>query len=1089
MPHSLPTDASFTCPKCGRVIEFTLHSVIVGDDMPDLKEAIIKDEIFDQTCPDCGTTHTVMYPFAYIDLKHRTGIWFGPPEDVEDVDDPDFPYFARDVLPVFKEYGVRNTRRVTSINAMHEKISILDRDLDDVAIERAKHALKNLPQRDPQFADCEIRFAHYNPDDIDVSPYGSVIFAVLDDGPDDKYAYQVVAARMYFEALLAVKLDPRMRFDPMAGMNIDEHFIDSRMRRFDAPAPNPDNAMYVGKEMYPGIDQINIGNKCNLRRDDGSLVLQDWPTYIGNISDSGTFVFGYTKPKTASSPTRYMRGLANINGIVLMPPILERIEPYGSETEFYTAELNGRPYGFNPFGFAIDPRRENLPESKEIDMPTFIVDLIEWTTRDTDLFVRDTDIEVDLDTMYRPGQLLRAGLNADMTHRISRPRHRTRFSIITKHACTYYDDKELCKRQPQLRKMELAAVHHNSYFMVVDTQRVGDYTNIILIQVPPAGVEFMEGTDSEPLLKLLTDPGLDVSRGMIEDVRRRFSDLIEKDYVEAPTPHDAELDQRTHALIGYDEHMQPFDLAPEPESDDPLLREMSAYILDNMGQLDIQKNVKTEKPTFPWRKKGLICEDCLYAKAVRPEADGCGALACDDFRNNVVLGKCPYRKARLEYISEYDTQLYEKWCASLKGYRMRTNEHAYNVVRNFVRDTLGADIQRLENFDFSPLSEYKFFGRSASNVKSLDRYEILKCILTVLFHDVWPGFNYEQLKKQRFEIDPVLYFDGMVQMTGPIYGAYFSKTFERRHLPEVEKECQPLFKLASSLGNYMLMPGNVSYDRHYKTLHRGAPDYFFNATYHAFHGIEWPYKRMDGNLTANMPSSMAKAILKPEVFDSAIQAMHLGDFFDEQGRPLELFEETYWYSKTLLNSEYVPRLRKYIAFGVPFIKKRTQWMIDELKRRLDSYQFHDPITVNCGSRSFLLPDDAQVSAFDRHGRMTIKIDRPGAKFDLELRQKSSYKPREFRYPRRLRDELNYNAIPGQLSVQVRGLTSPVGAWALDIVRTMLTFDGVQTFDVELRVSDNPRRTLVIEGRATGPDALKTWDDLVKNALYTYLPTS
>lgn len=114
------------CPNCKEKVELQMWDSINGSLNAGLKDKVKNGAIFDWTCPHCGKTTRIMYPFLYIDMLHTFMIWFGAPGQC----DPEL-YKTMDL----KGYQFRNAR---SFNELAEKISIFENELDDHTLEVMK---------------------------------------------------------------------------------------------------------------------------------------------------------------------------------------------------------------------------------------------------------------------------------------------------------------------------------------------------------------------------------------------------------------------------------------------------------------------------------------------------------------------------------------------------------------------------------------------------------------------------------------------------------------------------------------------------------------------------------------------------------------------------------------------------------------------------------------------------------------------------------------------------------------------------------------------------------------------------------------
>lgn len=88
-------------------------------------------------------------------------------------------------------------------------------------------------------------------------------------------------------------------------------------------------------EWGDGYYKVEKGSKKNIMRPDGSLVLQDWYNDVFKVSN-GYFEFGNTIRKSKTNPkTRYVRGVAHVNGDILFPMIFEHVRKLEDSDAFY----------------------------------------------------------------------------------------------------------------------------------------------------------------------------------------------------------------------------------------------------------------------------------------------------------------------------------------------------------------------------------------------------------------------------------------------------------------------------------------------------------------------------------------------------------------------------------------------------------------------------------------------------------------------------------------------------------------------------------------------------------------------------------
>ncbi len=117
-----------TCPHCQEEIAYKALDHINIDQNPELRDKVQDLSCFRVMCPNCGETALVVQPCLYHDMSNRFMVWLLPEEN--DVAKAAFDPVAGYTL-----------RKVDSLNAFREKISILEYGLDDRAVELMKFLL------------------------------------------------------------------------------------------------------------------------------------------------------------------------------------------------------------------------------------------------------------------------------------------------------------------------------------------------------------------------------------------------------------------------------------------------------------------------------------------------------------------------------------------------------------------------------------------------------------------------------------------------------------------------------------------------------------------------------------------------------------------------------------------------------------------------------------------------------------------------------------------------------------------------------------------------------------------------------------
>ncbi len=77
---------SITCPKCQHEGEFRMYETVNVTLDKSLRERVFSDDLFKWTCPECGESFTIVYPFLYHDMDNGFMIHFSP-SDCESINE------------------------------------------------------------------------------------------------------------------------------------------------------------------------------------------------------------------------------------------------------------------------------------------------------------------------------------------------------------------------------------------------------------------------------------------------------------------------------------------------------------------------------------------------------------------------------------------------------------------------------------------------------------------------------------------------------------------------------------------------------------------------------------------------------------------------------------------------------------------------------------------------------------------------------------------------------------------------------------------------------------------------------------------
>lgn len=182
------------CPHCKTQSFHNSVGSINIDLMPEMRQKVQDLSCFRWECPNCKVTSLVMQPCLYHDLSNAFMVWLSE----EKPESADFDPLAG--------YTLRWTQ---DFNSFREKINILERGLDDRALEMMKYLL--FAQLNLDLDVVELLFH-----DLDERSASFRFVAVLSDGveqyismPAQTYQklYQDVNDRLYTSSKDFVKID------------------------------------------------------------------------------------------------------------------------------------------------------------------------------------------------------------------------------------------------------------------------------------------------------------------------------------------------------------------------------------------------------------------------------------------------------------------------------------------------------------------------------------------------------------------------------------------------------------------------------------------------------------------------------------------------------------------------------------------------------------------------------------------------------------------------------------------------------------------------------------------------------------------
>ena len=362
--------------------------------------------------------------------------------------------------------------------------------------------------------------------------------------------------------------------------------------------------------------------------------------------------------------------------------------------------------------------------------------------------------------------------------------------------------------------------------------------------------------------------------------------------------------------------------------------------------------------------KNHVCEGCIYTNGI-VQFRGCGRLCIDSFKQRYTSGKCEYRKTDLFIPSEFekerkkvalqkkqeemnrqtkdDDDFEEHFMESKEEERLRKytenkekedkakqdGTYARTLIKDFIKDKLDSDINKLATFDFGTLREDQKYGNCNGFAYTVDKCNIVKAIMSVVFADVWPELN-------QYNIERYKYLCGGINYTQYLFGSnIMDKSFmgmeKFNPTKEQHERAVRVYHLTECIGNMWVLPGGIDKDKDTYHYH-GYADLFLKGIYAAMTG--------NGKVQPDLKAALYKArkLMKnyqgSDGFRQFALDMMLNDYIDYYGKPIDLFMHVWSMMKDLKPETYFKAVDEYCDFMEQFIPKRGQMIVEKLKKVL-----------------------------------------------------------------------------------------------------------------------------------------------------------
>ena len=227
---------------------------------------------------------------------------------------------------------------------------------------------------------------------------------------------------------------------------------------------------------------------------------------------------------------------------------------------------------------------------REIDFNKFMENCINWMLPGLQFYYRDTDAIDNADEIYKVGETIRAGFFIDVTTKLLRPIHKTRYIIASAHVAPFHEIKDIVEKNPAIAEWNLCTLHYNSYFKVMDIYKKEGVTQVFLLHIP----ENMARLLREDFNMDFVDEALGENNSLKAIARASLDEKMKMDV--HPRSLDPTWCERMEAPVGLTAEGDFFPLEPLPDS---------ATKAASLGH-SIRKMANDFDVEIPWRKNTKI---------------------------------------------------------------------------------------------------------------------------------------------------------------------------------------------------------------------------------------------------------------------------------------------------------------------------------------------------------------------------------------------------------------------------------------------------------------------------------------------------
>lgn len=143
-----------------------------------------------------------------------------------------------------------------------------------------------------------------------------------------------------------------------------------------------------------------------------------------------------------------------------------------------------------------------------------------------EFFYRDTDADIDVKKLYKPGHFIRTDCPLAVTRKLLRPVHSIRFLIAARRFLPF--TKLLAERNPENRlQFREDMIPAGSNFLVVDVQNCGGLTQIVLLHFPHGAMLLAKKFKIRfSKFKASDSEGVDLAKAAEYDLQKKLSQSV-----------------------------------------------------------------------------------------------------------------------------------------------------------------------------------------------------------------------------------------------------------------------------------------------------------------------------------------------------------------------------------------------------------------------------------------------------------------------------------------------------------------------------------------------------------------------------------